>query len=241
LPAASTAPSAPTPAQTGRKAGSGRVADGTEHAIDLHWGVLNAWSLAGLLETDAVIDRSVPLPKLSAVARRICTVDALYHACLHRGVHIKNPYYVGEEEITGGDRLVWLLDIQLMLPDLGAADWTAFVARALRDKTADLCLDALQRTADLLAAPVPPHVLEALAGQRVTDGPSYLLAHASEGRRFLSNLAAVPGLPGKLAFLRILLFPSPVYMRQRYPDMAGRPVAMLYLRRIIDRLRRLPS
>lgn len=217
------------------------VGDGTEHAIDLHWGVMHAWSLAGLLDTSAVIERSVPLPNLCSAARRICTVDALYHACLHRGVHIKNPYYVGDEEITGGDRLIWIYDVHLLVPHLSEADWDEFVTGATQDKTADLCLDALIRAGELFGSDVPGRVLEVLGQSIVPDGPSFLLSKASEGRRFWANLAAIPGLLGKVNFVRFLLFPSQIYMRQRYPELSHRPVVMLYLRRVLDRLHRLLS
>jgi hypothetical protein len=217
---------------------SSQAADGTEHAIDVHWGVMNAWSLAGLFESDEVISRAEPLPRLSPLARRIGNADALYHACVHRGVHIRSPYYVGADALSGGDRLIWLHDIHLIVATLGDDDWREITARAVRDGTADLCLDALKGARQRLGSSVPSQVLEELESRVVSDGPSVYLARASFGQRLRADLSAVPGLVGKIAFLRSVLFPARDYMAAKYPDMARSPVALLHLRRLRDRLRR---
>lgn len=215
--------------------------DGTEHVVDLHVGVMHSWSLAELIDVQTVMARSAALPGLSPRARRIGDADALYHACLHRGVHIKSPYHVDGEVILGGDRLIWLYDLHLLAPHLLRQDWDDLLDRVQRDRTADLCFDALSAARRLLGTQLPKGLLAALEARVVTDGPSFFLARASDERRFLSNLSAVPGLGGKLAYLRTVFFPSSLYMRQKYPGMAGYPVPLLHLRRITDRMRRRSS
>jgi hypothetical protein len=207
-------------------------------AIDVHWGVMSAWHLARLLESEAVMTRAVPLPRLSASARRIGSRDALYHACLHRGVHIRTPYYVDGRPVTGGDRLIWLYDIHLLAPTLGPEEWQSLVADAAQDGSADLCLDALDQARQRLGTAVPPEVLAALEQGIVRDGPSAYLARASSLGRLRADLAAVPGVRSKLGFLRWVFFPSRAYMETKYRGMARYPIGLLHLRRALERLRR---
>lgn len=55
---------------------------GTAQTLDLHWGLMNAWSLSDLLPTEETLTSAQPLPGLSPKARRIATEAALYHACI---------------------------------------------------------------------------------------------------------------------------------------------------------------
>ena len=211
---------------------------GTTQALDLHWGLMNAWSLSDLLPTDEILSTALPLPGLSPNARRIADEAALYHACIHRAVHVQSPYHVGERSHYGGDRLIWFYDMHLLVPHLGRADWMRLIGRCRKDDTADLCLEALERTVMLFGSAVPPDVLAALRalpkGGRVSDH----LLHAQGTRRFLSDLAHVPGTRRKLGLIRMVLLPPAEFMRAKYPDSASWPLWTLYLRRIAGRLRR---
>lgn len=212
-------------------------ADGSTHSVDVHWAVMPDWSMAALFDTAEVIARSEPVSHLAPGALRIGFADAVYHACLHRGVHIKSPYWIGDD-IAYEDRLIWLYDLHLLAPHLSDADWSEVVARATRHRTTDLCHDALSEAVRLLGTQVSPDILSALAAQAVDDGPSFYLTRASRGRLFLANLAAVPGLRAKFAYFRTYFFPSGLYMRAKYDAPAGTPVWKLHVRRIGDRLRR---
>lgn len=44
--------------------------------------------------------------------------------------------------------------------------------------------------------------------------------------------------PWRMSDLRVVFVPSSLYMRHKYPELSGYPVAILHLRRILDGLRR---
>jgi hypothetical protein len=51
-------------------------------------------------------------------------------ACMHRGTHRHNPYYVSDEPHFGGDRLIWLYDLHLLAGSFSEHDWQSLIARA---------------------------------------------------------------------------------------------------------------
>jgi hypothetical protein len=214
-----------------------RVGD-TAQTIDLHWGLMNAWTLSSLLPTSEVLADSLPLPGLSPNARRIANEAALYHACIHRAVHVHSPYHVGAQSYFGGDRLIWLYDMHLLVPQMTSADWARLVDRCRKDDTADLCLEALERAAARLDTPVPPDVLQALRALPSKGRVSGHLLQASPSRQFLTDLMHVPGAGGKLRLIRMRLLPPEAFMRARYPAQASWPLWALYLRRIVRWLRK---
>lgn len=206
--------------------------DGGEHSIDLHKEVMNIWNLAHAFDSDSVFRASQPIPTLSPFARMMGFPHAIYHSCLHRAVHIKNPYYVGEKSYFGGDRLIWLYDIHLMIPRLTAEDQEQLIGFCRRDGTADLCLDALVDAQERLGTSVPEFLMARLAAAATRDGPRRYLEHDPEWRRMLADLAAIPRIRDRLRFLRALIFPPPSFMRAKYPDMPNTPVLLLHLRRL---------
>ena len=61
---------------------------------------------------------------------------------------------------------------------------------------------------------------------------------AGSVRRAIMDLSALPGLTRKADVLFRALVPPEGFMRQKYPEMASRPLAMLHARRIAGFLRR---
>jgi hypothetical protein len=206
--------------------------DGSKHAVDIHWEVMNAWSLSHLFDADAVRGKAQPVGKLSTSARMMCHVDAIYHACIHRAVHIQSPYYVEDQAFRGGDRLIWLYDLHLMLPELTAADWAELILLCRAHDTADLCLDAVTETQRCLGAQLPSDVLDALRAERQEGAPKQFLVHSNRLQSLTSNLRAMPTMKDRLQYLLHLMFPPKAYMAAKYPDMARKPVALMHMRRI---------
>jgi hypothetical protein len=213
-------------------------ADNAVHTVDLHWGLMNAWSLSSLLPNDEILADALPLPGLSPNARRIGNEAALYHACIHRAVHVHSPYHVCAESYFGGDRLIWFYDMHLLVPHMTPGDWARLVDRCRMDDTADLCLEALERTVALLGSPVPPDVLNLMRGLARAGRVSAHLLQASPSRQFLTDLMHVPGVGGKLGMIHMRFFPSEAFMRARYPEQASWPLWALYLTRIVGWLRK---
>ncbi|WP_037279737.1 nucleotidyltransferase family protein [Rubellimicrobium mesophilum] len=210
-----------------------RTPDGLEHDIDLHWQALNAPALSDVIPFVDAWARARPLPRLGPGARGLPLDLALVLACVHRAVHLVSPYYVGGRAHHGGDRLVWLLDIDLLARALGPGDWDRVVATARTSGVAGACLDGLLRAAGRLETPVPPRVLADLSRSPPAAADRYL---RSGGRvaRMWRDLLATRGLAGRAAYLRAGLFPNAAHMRSKYPALAGRPLPLLHLRRVAE-------
>ena len=102
-------------------------------------------------------------------------------------------------------------------------------------------MDGLRFAQARLNTPVPEAVIVRLsAASKKTKASSWLLTSGQAARAF-SDLRAAPGLYGKLAFLIIRALPSRGFMRQKYPGMKRYPLALLYLRRMVDLVRKRPE
>lgn len=211
-----------------------RSADGLVHDIDLHWQAVNAVVLADVMPFDRLWERARPLPRLSPRARGLPHDLALLLACVHRMQHVLNPYFVDGAAHYGGNRLIWLRDIDLLARALDPGGWAAFEAATIEGGLSAVALDGLRAAAGRLGTPLPPGATARLAAAP-QDSPAarYLLAgHRAE--RAWRDLRAVPGLGPKAAYLWGRLLPPPAFMRAKYPGLAGRPLPLLHLRRLRD-------
>jgi hypothetical protein len=206
--------------------------DGSKHAVDLHWEVMHPWAVSHLFDSDTVRRKAQPLERLSPSARMMCNIDAVYHACIHRAVHIKTPYYIEDQAFRGGDRLIWLYDLHLMLPKLTTADWADLLSLCGSHDTADLCLDAFTKTNQLLGTHVPSDVLDGLRAARQNGAPKQFLVDSGGVQSLFSDLRAIPTLKARLQYMLHVLFPPKAFLIAKYPDMASKPVVLMYLRRI---------
>ncbi len=89
-------------------------------------------------------------------------MHALLLACMHRGTHRHNPYYVSGEPHTGGDRLIWLYDLHLLAESFGEHDWQSFIARADAKGLRGICADGLATAHQCFATNVPEYAFAAL-------------------------------------------------------------------------------
>ena len=88
--------------------------DGIEHLIDLHWSAVNSAALRNLLDFRSCWDRRRALPRLAIGAFSLGHCDALLHAAVHRQMHVTSPYLVDGSTFYGGDRLIWIKDLDLL-------------------------------------------------------------------------------------------------------------------------------
>ncbi|GGC05552.1 nucleotidyltransferase family protein [Cellulomonas carbonis] len=138
--------------------------------LDLHWTLVNrserrrraAVPTARLLATRVDVTTAAgPVPALGPAER-------LVHLCLHAAG-------------SGGDRLVWLLDVALACaePDV---DWDAVVATARAWRVARAVGLVLGRSGAVLGAPVPGHVVAALRGRGDWAAADVLARRLDRGR-----------------------------------------------------------
>nr|WP_246045431.1 nucleotidyltransferase family protein [Rubellimicrobium roseum] len=211
-----------------------RTADGLMHEVDLHWQTLNAPALADLFPFTEIWTRARALPRLAPVAYGLARDSALLFACAHRAQHIVNPYFVDGSIYYGGDRLIWLYDIDLLSRALDETEWAAFEVAVRQSDLAEVALHGLQMAADRLGTPLPCDVISRLERMNLkTKSSRYLLSSRQTGRAW-RDLRAIQGSKAKAAFLAGRAFPSEAFIRAKYPDMADRPLLLLHLRRILN-------
>ena len=210
-----------------------------EHLIDLHWHVLNCPALDDVLPVGECIAERIALPRLGPDAMGLDRVRTLIHTCIHRMLNFSSPYFVGQQTFYGGDRLIWLNDINLLARALSDAEWIALVRLSVAKGVAAACLDGLLAAERLLATPIPSAVREALRNAPTTARPTAYLRARQFGRAWL-DLRAMPGVRRKAGYLLARTLPSPAFVREKYPRQAGLPLPLLYARRLIDLFRARP-
>ena len=217
----------------GQESWSLQVPDGGTHEIDLHWSVLNSPVLDTALPAGMALAAAVPLGVLGRGAWVLPLHLALLHACLHRSKHVTSPYFVDQMIHFGGDRLIWLIDIDLMLRAMTPDDMMTFESAAALGGVGRICGQALAAANGLLGTPVPAGLTERLHYMPQGPAGSYL-GQSHQAGRVLQDLAAVQGLAGKARYLARRLFPPAAMLRARYPDRSGWPLPGLYLLRLVD-------
>ena len=212
---------------------SKHMPDEGRHEIDLHWSALNRPTLDVIMPVETALSQAIALPAFGPGAFILPLHLALLHACLHRAKHVTSPYFVNGTAYFGGDRLIWLKDIDLMLRALDATKINAFEEVVRKGGVGNICADAFQSTHDLLGSPVPEGLINRLRLMPVGEAGDYL-SKKHQIPRAAQDFRSVQGLRAKLGYLRQRLFPPSDFMRAKYPDLAYRPVLQLYLRRFIE-------
>jgi hypothetical protein len=211
--------------------------DGSRHSVDLHWETLNSWALMGLLSYDQVFAQSQALPGLCEDAITPVHVLGLLHACLHRAQHMVTPYIVDGEFYYGGDRLIWLYDIDLFAHVLSLDQWEEVCEVSVKKGIAGVCLQGLQAARAQLDTAYPAAVHDRLASAKDDTVASRYLGSRQVIRSW-QDWRAVPGLSMKLEHLLWRLFPPSAFLRAKYPHMAHRWLPLLYARRYLGFARR---
>lgn len=191
--------------------------------LELHWSLLaaradarsapDAWLWQGALPLDAQRDFLQPAPG-----------PHLLYLAAHLG--LRHP---------GQPRLIWLYDLHLLLTAHAAAlNWPAIVRQAQGLGWEAVLGTMLRQVQAAFGSPVPAEVLAALP-----DGAVPAQRPESSRTRTAQTWAAIRLLDGRtqVRLLLALAFPSPAYMRWRYPHLAGWPHPLLYPYRWADIVR----
>lgn len=208
----------------------------SDHHIDLHWQLLNAPALRGILEFSDCSVQPTPLLRLGPDALAMSRVLTLIHTCIHRAMHITSPYFVDGLTYYGGDRLIWAKDIHLLAGALTQEEWTKFCGLARAQGVAGVCLEGLNFACTALGTKVPDWVIQKLGTAGPERASAYLLDLQQMGRAW-RDVSAIQGWYRKLAYVGARTLPAPSFMRSKYPTMARSSVAFLYVRRMIDLFR----
>ena len=207
---------------------------GESHTLDLHWRINNSELLSRLFTHEELLSQAQAAPSLGPFALIPSRVHSLLLACMHRGSHKHNPYYVDGVAHYGGDRLIWLYDIHLLAGRLTPVEWDEFVRLAAGKGLRAICLEAMARAGGCFDTVYPEPVLAALA--LAATGPTEPVARylgGSRARQQWMDFCAISGSRNKLRFLRETTFPAADYMRHKYRGSGLDWLPLLYLHRAL--------
>ncbi len=193
---------------------------GVTHALDVHWNIANWQVIARVTSHADLALRSIAVPALGPAARELSRADALLVACLHRAAHHRDS-----------EELLWLYDIHLLVERLTAADWTFVLDAAARGEVKTICRRGLGLAIEYFGSPVPPKVMDALAG--AGDEPSSI--YVSKDLRLVDGLLLDLRSLSWRDRVRLIaehLCPPPEYIRQKYGLTSRRSLLVFYARRI---------
>ena len=201
-----------------------------DHVLDVHWRISNTQMFSRALNYAELRSRSVPLAALGVHARALAPADALLLACMHRAHHIHSPYCVDGAPNLGGDRLIWLYDIHLLIDAMSPRELKEFARLAEDKRMRAICCDGLLRARQCFGTRVPEEVLLSLSTSGSTE-PSAAHLRAGNMRHLLTELRSLPDWRDRITLLGEHLFPPPDYMLEKYAVTSRAWLPMLYLQR----------
>lgn len=212
--------------------------DGTVHEIDLHFRPMNFAVFGQRIAFEHAARGRVALASVGRGLFAPSRSFLLFHACLHRRAHECSPYFSGGKAHFGGNRLIWLKDVDLLARAMTEEEWDDLVARADAAGEVASCLAGLKAAAGTLKTPLPTEVMVRLEELRGRSSPYF--ESGKLGRAWM-DLSAIPGAADKLRYMRSRLFPTRRFMRSKYPSARRHPLLFLYARRMLELAARRPG
>lgn len=203
---------------------------GMTHVLDVHWRISNTQLFSRALEYAELAPRSVPLPALGHHARGLSPGDALLFACMHRVHHMHSPIRADDISTSGGERLIWLYDIHLLVDAMTSGELMQFTGLAQGKGMRAICKDGLLCARRCFGTHIPEAALVALTGELATE-PSAAHLRAGELRHVLTELRSLSRWRDRIALLREHLFPPSQYMLEKYAVRSRAWLPVLYLQR----------
>jgi hypothetical protein len=119
---------------------------------DLHWHLLVTPNIRSRfrISMDELMERRRVVPMGGTEVATLDVIDGLMYLCLHGS-------------LSGGHQLVWLKDLDQMVAG-EPTDWDELIRRARLSGTELVVGMQLERARSVLGAPVPPEVIDTLAG-----------------------------------------------------------------------------
>jgi hypothetical protein len=193
------------------------------HAFDIHWKLANPQVFANLITYESLASRAVAAPSLGPHARVPNMLDLLVIACLHQAAH--HPEHL---------RLIWMLDIHLLVNTLGEEGLARLPAVARDRGLANVCAYALRVAQRWLGTKVPGRMLEELESVDPRSEPAArYVRHVSRLDNLLVDLRQLAGWSDRLRLIREHAFPPTEYMLRRYHTSRRMWLPALYVHRLV--------
>lgn len=208
---------------------------GFTHHIDLHWRINSSMTVSRSLERDHPRRRAIALPNLADHAKGTGLVDSFIHTCINRAAHDRFGYLVDDEQVFGGDRLIWAIDLDLLSIRFTPNDWDMLGRIARKCGASGIVSSGIVFARETLGSSVPEAILHSLVDSPPEgDTVSRYFATGSATKRMRRDLASSSDLKGKLAILIQHLFAGREFLNARYPGSSRWPLAALQVRRLLD-------
>jgi hypothetical protein len=201
---------------------------GVHHAFDFHWKISTQSMFADLLSYDELATDAVPVTALGNSAHTAGRVHSLLLACVHPVMHHRNR-----------ERLVWLLDIHLLVSRLPEHELERFVVLAIDRKIAAICAHQMALSRARFGTAISDAIIARLAArERMEPSTAYLRPSRRWHNELASNVRGLTRLSDRLRLLREVLLPGRRYMLAAYGLGAGAfpLLPALYLHRCVSGL-----
>lgn len=198
---------------------------GIEHALDIHWRIVNPQAVSQTLTHAELVERSQTVLVQGHPMRVPSFVDSLLIACLHRVHHpdFQQPY--------------WIEDIHRLASRLEPSEWQAFTTRAASRSIRAICLQGLERAAAQFPTALPPEVLTALAEGTSEPSAVFLRKDLRPVDRLAADLRAL-GPRAAARLVREHLFPPADYMQAKYGVTSRAWLPAYYASRVLNGIRK---
>ena len=176
---------------------------GIEHALDMHWRVVNPQPVSGALTHAELVERSQTAMVHGHPMRVPSSVDSLLIACLHRVHHpeFQQPY--------------WTEDIHRLASRFDRAEWQAFTGAAASRAIRAICLQGLRLAEERFRTALPSEVVTALSGGTPEPSAVFLRKDLRPVDRLMADLRAL-GPRAAVRLIREHLLPPADYMQAKY-------------------------
>lgn len=209
---------------------------GFAHLVDLHWQIDGSATVSAHLKRGDVSAKTAAVPALSPRAIGMDPMANLLLICLNRSEHISQGYIVGDQKVSGADRLIWAVDIDATCSVMTDNDWEDLAALIRRTGSASSVISGLEFASDTLSTKVPRDALGALAEGSAENDLSLYLSSQSAWRRLRFELAYSPRWLDKFKHLTTAAGPREEVLRERFPTLDNWPVSALRVRRLLEGL-----
>lgn len=204
--------------------GAGKV------TLDVHWAVSYRQVFAQALSYEELRAHAVPVPELGDCA----FAPGLAYAVLLAAAHLAGHH-------SGRPRLIWLHDIHLLREAARDRELQALVSLAQNKRLCAVTADALQKASDVFGTQLSDGTMRELAAHEREPSALYLEEDRTRWQELVLDVRMTPGCRQRVRLLLEHAFPPASYMRARYPDRTKHPLALLYIRRGLNGIRKLRS
>ena len=176
---------------------------GIEHALDVHWRIVNPQAVSGALTHAELAGRSQTVMVDGHPMRVPSSVDSLLIACLHRVHHpeFQQPY--------------WTEDIHRLASRFDRSEWQAFSAAAANRAIRTLSLPGRRLAEERFQTALPSEVVTALSAGAPEPSAVFLRKDLRPVDRLVADLRAL-GPRAAVRLIREHVLPPSDYMQAKY-------------------------